>query len=172
MKRINKYASHLPVLEAIFKFRSINTVFEYGCGYYSTKFFVDHAKEVESIEMCDATWYERVEEEFGKRKNLSLKCMLGRNCAIDYFRNNGKNYDLIFVDGFGKTRSECVEHAFNRAPIIVVHDFGNYASKKLYHNGIFNLPESYKFVKVCKANPCTGVYTNDLSLYNGLVNWR
>lgn len=68
-----KHTSHLPVLELIFKYANIKNVFEYGCGSFSTKFFVDHAPSVTSVEMNKKTWYEKVKSEIISDKlNLSF----------------------------------------------------------------------------------------------------
>jgi hypothetical protein len=57
-----KYASHLSTLEIIFAHSNIKDVFEYGCGRYSTKFFIDHANTVTSVEMHHEKWSNRVKK--------------------------------------------------------------------------------------------------------------
>jgi len=166
MSKKKRYSSHLIVLDAIFKSVSIKNVFEYGCGLYSTKFFVDNAISVESVEMQSQEWYEKIKNEMANTsKNLSLKCMLGADDAIKYFDQLNKKYDLVFVDGWGgQGRVKCVEHAFNKTPIIVVHDV--YCKKPNKYIKNMKVDSKYKYIEIEVRKPHTGIYTTNINLIN------
>ena len=83
ISRQRKYASHLPVMELLFKYSDIKNVFEYGCELYSTKFFIDHALSITSIEMQNQKWHDKIKKELISDK-LNLQCMVGNDAAISY----------------------------------------------------------------------------------------
>jgi len=170
MSKSSKYGSHIIVLDAIFKNIKIENVFEYGCGIYSTKFFVDHVLLVESIEMQAEEWYEKIKKEVQSLyKNLILRCMLGPDDAISYFDKTNKKYDLVFVDGYGgPSRAHCVEHAFGKTPIIVVHDMSIKKAKQ--YASIIKIDPKYKYLEIESSKPHTGIYTTDIDLINKLKN--
>ena len=153
-----KCGTHLPILEQIFRIVPIKRVFEYGCGLYSTKFFVDHCEYVESVEMQSQEWYEKIRTELPSPK-LSLKCMLGAVDAITYFDSLNKDFDLVFVDGHKHSRENAINHAFNRSPTIVVHDTGRRALRR--HAASVRVPEGYTFKNICRYKPYTGVFSNN-----------
>ena len=41
----SKYGSHLPILGTIFSNCNISSVFEFGCGLFSTAFFLKYAND-------------------------------------------------------------------------------------------------------------------------------
>lgn len=158
---MNKYATHLPILQYIFKTVQIKTVFEYGCGLYSTRFFIDNAEKVESVEMQDEKWFQRIYNEIDSKK-LTLSLMIGENDAIQYFKSLNKKYDLIFVDGIA--RENCIKESFHKSDIIVVHDT-NRKTCRFYQKTIL-IPNTYKFINICKYKPATGIYTNNYNLFD------
>lgn len=110
-------ATHLPVFEKLFEKYPIKTVLEFGCGEFSTSFFIQHASYVTAIEMQSEDWYKRV-----KKAHPSVDLRL----ALGPFKWKEQplmsHYDLIFVDGHGDSRPECINWAQDRTDIIVAHD--------------------------------------------------
>lgn len=165
--RQKKHASHLPVLELIFKNSDIKDVFEYGCGVYSTRFFVDHAKTVISVEMNRKIWYDKIKLEIVS-DNFNLLYIEGAD-AIKYFNSTNKIYDMVFVDGDNASRRACAYNSFGKAETIAVHDV-NLTWKRWKHRGwsVADVPSPYKTIVMDVGNPATTVYTKNLSLFNEL----
>ena len=165
--RQKKMSSHLPVLELLFKYSDIKTVFEYGCGNHSTNFFVSHAQSVVSVEMNRIAWVEKLKKEI-KSDKLNLLFIKGLE-AIEYFKSTNKSYDLVFVDGDGQLRRNCASNAFGRAETIVVHDI-NLTWKRWRHKGWLSMevPGEYKIITMNLAYPATTVYTKNQKLFDEL----
>lgn len=110
-------ATHLGAWDYVFDLYPIKTVLEFGCGMYSTPEFVKRGCDVTAIEMQNAAWAERV-------RNAEPKADI--QIAIGPFAWRGLKladwYDMIFVDGHGDSRPECLEWAKERTNIIVAHD--------------------------------------------------
>ena len=111
-------ATHLPVFKFLFaKYPYIKDVLEFGCGLYSTPMFIENGCNVTSIEMQHESWYERVQEFCPKADvRLSLGPMTWQTQPLK------SRYDLIFVDGHGDSRPECMMWAKDHTNIIVAHD--------------------------------------------------
>lgn len=110
-------ATHLPVLEKLYQQYRFRKVLEFGCGLYSTRFFVEHGCVVTSIEMQSQDWFDKVKTALPA---VDLRIALGP----DAWRNEKleERYDLIFVDGHGDSRPECLEWAKYHTDLIVAHD--------------------------------------------------
>ena len=160
MSRESKYSSHLPVLKLIFDFIDIKSVFEYGCGMYSTRFFVDRCDKIVSIEMQNEKWYEKVQKEIVSNK-LNLYCLLGDVSGIDNFKLTNEKYDLVFVDGIN--REECVRNAFDRTEIIVIHDIGERRWNQVWKKSVI-VPDRFNVIVVKIATPPTTVITSNKEL--------
>lgn len=163
ISRQRKYGSHLPVMELLFKYSDIKNVFEYGCGLYSTKFFIGHALSITSIEMQNKKWYDKIKKELISDK-LNLQCMVGNEDAISYFNSTTAKYDFVFVDGI--ERQKCVMAAIGRSDIIAVHDIGLRAMKKEWH--LVKVPENYGIIIMGIDYPSTTVFTSNKNLFNNL----
>lgn len=109
-------ATHLPVFEKLFKERKIYKVLEFGCGMFSTKFFTDQGCSVTSIEMQHEEWADKVRQETPANVILCLGPMDWQKLDLD------DSYDLIFVDGHGDSRPECLMWAKDKTNLIVAHD--------------------------------------------------
>lgn len=110
-------ATHLPILESLLAGGGIKRVLEFGCGLYSTPLFRDRGCEVTAIEMQHEEWFDRVREACPE---ADIRLALG---PIAWIREAlADRYDLIFVDGHGDSRPECLEWAKERADLIVAHD--------------------------------------------------
>lgn len=114
---IDPTATHLTVWQALFDQYPINTVLEFGCGLYSTTEFLKRGCDLTSIEMQSEDWFSSIKREHPK---LDLRLSLG---PMEWMKEPLKDrYDLIFVDGHGDSRPECMMWARDRANIIVAHD--------------------------------------------------
>lgn len=109
-------ATHLPILEALLKTGKIKKVLEFGCGLFSTKKFLEHGCDLLSIEMQHEEWLHKVKDELGANIILALGPMEWQKLDLD------DHYDLIFVDGHGDSRPDCMMWAKDRTDIIVAHD--------------------------------------------------
>ncbi len=160
----SKYGSHLPILGTIFSNCEIKNVFEFGCGLFSTFFFLKYANKVESVEMQNESWYETVSNKF-KNEKLNISLMLGETKGIQYFNSLNERFDIVFVDGIN--REECVNSAFNKTDIIVRHDCSHRYMRTGFKN--IRLPNKWKYVHITKYNkPFTCVLTNKNDLINVL----
>jgi protein-L-isoaspartate O-methyltransferase len=110
-------ATHLPVLESLLSDGTVKKVLEFGCGLFSTKAFADAGCNVTAIEMQHEEWYRRVREAL---PSVELHLALGPT-AWSGVPLDGR-YDLIFVDGHGDSRPECLMWAKDHADLIVAHD--------------------------------------------------
>ena len=119
---VNGCASHLPVLYYLGTRVKVASVFEFGCGVFSTQFFVDWISEVESVEMQHQEWYDKIKLVHGQCEKFKISCMIGPEEAIDYFSSLSRRWDMVFVDGHGESRWKAVNSAFNKTDLIVAHD--------------------------------------------------
>lgn len=163
-----KYKSHLPVLKLIFDFVNIKNVFEYGCGKYSTRFFVNNSMSVTSVEMQHLEWYEKIKKEIVSDK-LELLCKIGETDAIEYFKTKNYQYDLIFVDGIA--RENCVRSAFRKTEIIVIHDISLIRWDQKWKD-LVKIPENYYVIIMTIAFPHTSVITSNVDLFCHLKKFK
>ncbi len=113
-------ATHLPILRALLADGSVKRVLEFGCGLYSTPLFLEHGCDLTSVEMQSAEWYERVKAACPDAQQWELWMALGPDAWEQLPLED--DYDLIFVDGHGDSRPECLMWAKDYAPLIVAHD--------------------------------------------------
>lgn len=165
MKIDPKCSTHLPVLKDIFDFRPIKSVFEFGCGLYSTKFFVDNAEQVYSVEMQSKRWFDKIKSEIASPK-LSLSCFLDVKEVLQHFEDLNRNFDMVFVDGI--EREQCINQSSQRSSIIVRHDVGGWFYRRYIKN--LKISSDYKFIVYKKMKPYTGVFTSNNDLYDHLSN--
>jgi hypothetical protein len=165
--RQRKHDSHLPVLELIFKHSSIKDIFEYGCGSYSTNFFVKNAKSITSVEMNREIWYNKMKSEISSDK-LNLLFIKGGPDSIEYFKSTGKIYDLVFVDGDNSSRKDCTYASFGKSETVAVHDV-NLTWRRWKHRGWSDfekcVPSDYKIIVMNMDYPATTVYTKNDHLF-------
>lgn len=157
---MNRYASHLPLLKNLKTLTDYQTVLEFGCGLYSTKFFVENCKQVWSVENMHEDWASEVRSKIKGSNVIYLKGLE----AVESFRHSKANYDLIFVDG--TNRQECVNVSFGRTPLIVVHDLGFKQIKTGWLRSVKK--NDYKLFVTYYANPPTALFANDSELINKL----
>jgi predicted O-methyltransferase YrrM len=166
-KKMNDYCSHLPILEFVLdEIKPIN-LFEFGMGLYSTKLFTNTTKYVISVEMQDESWYDKIKKEnfiTDSKNDINLYCMLGKENAIDFFKNIDMKFDLVFVDGHGESRWQCINEAFEKCDVIVAHDTETVS----YNWSMVVKPEEYTWLDIKKYNPWTSVITNNKNLIQKL----
>lgn len=112
-------ATHLPVLERLLSERRIADVLEFGCGLFSTRLFHERGCCVTSIEMQHAEWAERVRHAL---PGADVRLALGPQTWMSLVESLKPRYDMIFVDGHGDSRPDCLMWAKDRTDLIVAHD--------------------------------------------------
>lgn len=151
---MNPFATHLPTLEHLFKTNSIKSVFEFGTGLFSTPFFCGNSQKVIAVEMQDHNWFIKVKEELKTFNNLTMHSMLGPTSAIEYFKQLDMTFDLVFVDGHGDSRPECIQEAFKKSKIIVTHD----TEEPMYGWTRIKKPDNFTYTVYKSLIPWTSVW--------------
>jgi len=140
---INPYSNHIHFFIKLFELRKFKSVFEYGCGLGSTPFFLDNCERVVAFEMQSEQWYEKVKKELQPKygNKLEIHCLIGEG-GFDFIEHSTERFDLVFVDGHGSSRPECINTAFKLGyKYIVTHD----TEDKVYPYGWgrIKVPEGY-----------------------------
>ncbi len=158
------YGSHLPILNLIFKAYPIKNVVEFGMGNFSTKYFMLKQCELMSVEMQDENWFVNLCKEllFDAKDHWNPICELGAAAwkNIQY----PQSIDLCFVDGHVDSRADCVNFMFNKALIIVAHDF----ECNVYHWENIIVPNNYRLIVYHNSAVQTAVYIHE-NLINLIV---
>jgi hypothetical protein len=154
MQSCDDYSSHLPIFNWIFSRLKINSVFEFGCGNYSTEIFIKNCQMVESVEMQSLEWFNIISEKYRGTLNHSIQCLLGANAGIDHFNTQNKNWDLVFVDGSGESRWHAINCAFKKTNLIVAHD----TQEPSYNWNKVALPIDWNRVDFTVLTPWTTVF--------------
>jgi predicted O-methyltransferase YrrM len=172
---INGYSNHLVLIDKVFEYQSfkgqpIETVFEYGCGFGSTKYFCENAKQVVAVEMQSKEWFVKVTSLSEAHDNLELVWRYGMEGVfeilepkhVSFSKNLTGRFDMVFVDGHGDTRPECINLVGSRnlSDIIISHD----TEEKGYRWNIVDLPHGYHSYTMKKFNNFTTIWTKDLEL--------
>ena len=81
---LNNYSTHLPILEYVLNnVEKINTIFEYGMGFYSTPLLSEKVNKVLfAVEMQDENCYKQIKNSDKLRNNVKLYCMLGKDDGL------------------------------------------------------------------------------------------
>jgi len=163
---MDAYATHIPVLSAVFEARKFNKILEFGMGNNSTPLLVDRSQEsVVSVEMQQQSWYEKmIDHDLSKNSKWTPILCLGAFAIFENREIMDNNYDLVFVDGHGDSRPECINHFFGKSKVIIAHD----VETSSYRWNLVNIPESYKMFYFGHLNPATAVYSNDFELISYL----
>lgn len=161
MDTISKYSTHLPVLQKLFELVKIETVFEFGMGLFSTRFFEEHAKRVISIEMNKESWFDKVNAS-GSWNNVTLHYMPGPTDAVEYLASSDEKWDLVFVDGHADGRSQGINAAFEKTGLIVVHDTETaFAKRDPYRWSLVKARPDFIWLDVFTTVPWTSVVCKD-----------
>ena len=160
---MDAYGTHLPILQTISNVISCDSVFEFGMGNFSTKLFAERYKNVIAVEMQEESWYEEVKKGVKSwrsgvdQSHVELLCGIGTKPALDILDSKKGRYSLIFVDGHGGNRWECINKSFGRSDIIVTHD----TETAGYNWYLVQKPEDYVWVDIKDYDPWTSVLTNN-----------
>lgn len=158
---MNAYATHLPILETISNVISCDSVFEFGMGNYSTKLFAEKYKKVIAVEMQEEGWYEEVKKNLSSYRNTTLHCGIGEKPAIEILnKDSSSSFSLMFIDGHGGNRWECINNSFGRSEIIVTHD----TETAGYKWNLVKKPKNYVWVDVKEYDPWTSVLTTNMMI--------
>jgi hypothetical protein len=156
----NDYATHVPVLIGLAKIIEIKSVLEFGCGYYSTRTFLNrrafpHLERLISIEN-DAAWAESIQSSVNEDRFV-LKQVMGE-IADSVKHLDLEAFDLILIDD-SKTSAQrastirAIAAKQTQSPWIVIHDF----EVEEYRTAAAGFKQRHSF----KAyNPHTGVVSN------------
>ena len=158
----NAYGSHMPVLKKYIEDFKPKTVFEFGCGDNSTPLFIEHCKNVISIEMQKPEWFKKMLKKHGDKSGFELFCMLGAIAAPEYLSVQPDKFDLIFVDG-SMSRFLQINVAIKKTDVIITHDTG----QPCYHWDRVILPEGWVWIDMPSFNPWVGVVTKR----HDVANW-
>ena len=158
------YATHLSFLEIIFKHTGkLNNIFEYGCGYNSTPYLIKNCNKLISIEMQSEEWFEKIKI----LPSSDVRLMLGYQ-NYDYITKIGEKFDMVFVDGHGSTRPECINESIKlKIPYIVAHDTeeASYGWNRVYDS------TDYKQYNYKKYKNWTTLWTTDQSFYDSVKDF-
>jgi hypothetical protein len=127
----NAYATHIPILIGLAALRSMRRVLEFGCGYYSTKTFLNHAafpdlKELQSVEN-DPNWAQTIREAIKDETRCTVTIVSGEMfAAVRKF--DLEAFDLILVDDstIAEDRAHTIQALSSRHPLnpwLVIHDY-------------------------------------------------
>lgn len=154
---MDRFATHLEILQKIFEFKKIKSVIEFGLGHNSTTFFIDKVEKLTSVEMQSEEWYNIMYNLYKSRNNWIPLKLLGPS---EIFKIDYEKVDLIFVDGHGDTRYQCVNFMSKYSDIIVAHDT---EAEKVYNWNLVDLKD-YKQFTDRRNEPWTTVWTKDEEL--------
>lgn len=160
---LNDYSTHLPILEYVLDTIGKCNVFEYGMGKYSTTLFAEKADKLIAVEMQDENWYKQIKQ-YDFKDTVNLYCMLGKDNAIEFFKQLDIKFDIVFVDGHGESRWKCINEAFGKSDIIIAHD----TETSSYNWNFVDLPQNYLWLDIKIHNPWTSVITNNKHLIGKL----
>lgn len=157
---MNPFSTHLPTLKFLINEYNIQSVFEFGCGLYSTKLFIEKCKTVYSCEMQSFDWYLKVKNSFTEQNNLTINYfeeidnpnLNATFKAIDYLRSLNTYFDMVFVDGHKDSRWTCINNSAKYTNIIVTHDTED---KQNYHWDRIKLDNDWKRYDVTNIFPHT-----------------
>lgn len=127
-----RYGSHVPVLQAIARYRSIKTVLEYGCGPNSTAIFLDrrYFPDVVSVTSyeSDSAWQQLISKQYGHDLRLDLlhqsldqmldKCKATADLVLIDCASTGLNNDPDYYHRAQLYRS----YENDERAIVVLHD--------------------------------------------------
>jgi len=144
----SKYATHLELLEFLFRSFDIKSVVEFGLGNYSTRYFLDSGCLLVSVETQSKEWYDRITAEFDN--DLWIHHFINYKEFADV--RYPDRIDLVFVDGHEANRPEVANYFFDKANFIVCHDF---QKSKYYGWDRLLIPPHYRLL----TWQCMGVTT-------------
>jgi predicted O-methyltransferase YrrM len=164
---MDAYATHVPIMKFIFQERKFRKILEFGMGNNSTKLLFENCDELVSVEMQQQHWYDTMlKQNFAKNKNWKPVLCLGSHKIFENEEIMNKDYDLVFVDGHGDSRPECINHFLGKSKVIVAHD----VETASYRWELVRIPSDYEVFYCNHLNPATAVYSSDIQLIASLRN--
>lgn len=157
------YGSHIPALKFVFKhIDRPKFSMEYGMGFFSTPFLIDHSDRVFSLEMQDREWYGKVIERYACQKwDHAFSEEVDEFILMEI-------PDFLFVDGSSITRAIGVVHGMQKGvDTIMLHDTESswYSTHLITH---YIEPLGYKAHVFVEKYPTTTVYTKNEKLIAAL----
>jgi len=157
------FGSHLPLLEEIFKLKKINSVLEFGCGDFSTDFFIKNCPEVVSVEMQTEEWFFKISDRYKNFPNWKGYLSLGPQSFREL--NIYKKVDLCLADGHGDSRPDTINFIQSFTDIILAHDTETFT---YYWGRIMFFKKIHEF-QFKKFRPYTTVWSTDEEFINELA---
>lgn len=165
----NDYSTHVPILIGLAHVREIRSVLEFGCGYYSTLTFLNHAafphlQRLQSIEN-HAAWSETIKDLAKDDDRWSLNLIDGE-IADAVPRLDLETFDLILIDDSKNSaqRAATIRATAKKQPQrawVVIHDY-EVEEYRVAAGG-------FKHRRAFKAyNPATGVVSNKATNFANL----
>ena len=142
---MDRYASHLPVLEAFMHQWKGSAVLEFGCGDHSTQLFNDNATTVSIEQDCESFAI------VARRKGWFVEWCPWKEKGMPESEPHD-HYSLIFVDGCDTARKACVEWSFNHTELIIAHDSEN----PFYGYELITPPAGWIRLTVAGTRDCPG----------------
>jgi len=156
------YGSHLPILNMLFRaYPSIEHVVEFGMGNFSTKYFMCQQCELMSVEMQSEEWFAKMSAELMNEAKEHWTPVLALGATEWKTLKYPDVVNLCFVDGHAESRADCVQFMFDKAMIIVCHDF----ECPVYEWSRIQKPNDFKLVVYHHSDVQTGVFIHE-SLLN------
>ena len=153
---MDAYSTHIPVFEKLFATKKFSRILEFGLGFGSTPFLLEHCDHLTSIEMQSKEWYEKVHLELKNNPKWESHMAIGPY----EFQRLGlaeESYDLVFVDGHGDSRPEIINRFFGKCNTIITHDF----ETESYRWYLIQQPQEYARYVYTNLNPYTALFTKD-----------
>lgn len=166
MENIDLYSTHLELLNKIFEIKgNFNNIVEFGMGNYSTPTLIDNSKNCISIEMQSEEWFNLVNLKFKDLKSWSGIKSIG---PFGFYNlEYPEKIDLVFVDGHGDSRPECINFMIDKGcDIIVAHD----TEQPTYGWDRIKVDNKYKRFDFKKHKSWTSLWTTDEELILKIQN--
>jgi len=148
------YSTHLELLNFVFEHFKIKNVVEFGCGHFSTLFFLEKGVKLMSIEMQEKKWYDEINAYYGKYSGFQLVFSPG---AHGFKKLKIDNCDLCLVDGHLNSRPDTANFMFNKADIIICHDYEH----PVYKWERINKPANYRLMVYHYKNVKQAMFINE-----------
>ncbi|MDO8640452.1 MAG: hypothetical protein Q7R33_02820 [Nitrosarchaeum sp.] len=116
---IDGYATHMQILSWVVETFKPKRILELGVGRHSTKYLLDHAESLTSVETTKKEWLDIVRREFGSHDSWT---------SLYAFRDQWleqalkQSWDMVFVDCDEVSRPMWASKLQSVCPLIICHD--------------------------------------------------
>jgi hypothetical protein len=162
--RHQPYASHLPIIDSVY--RAIRPsmdhnpiCLELGAGMFSTGYFAQHASNLLSIECTSMEWADEVKSKFGHHHNVTIHTDIAPHAEVGLMLQmiaKGKRFDIVFCDGCAGLRHINFYLATRLSQIVIAHDSEEVTS--WYQST--PLPDGWGMLEVQDYQPWTVLMTS------------